>query len=299
MDKKENHYFTNEEKQFILDNLYTMSGPELSKKLGQSVKRIYGFARKRGYKHFLDGKCILRECDLEMFKKLYPITSNSYLSEKYFPYLKPEQMRSVAHRLNIRKTPKQRVRNYTEEQLLDRLKQAVEQHGRTPLLTEVSEWTGIGETTYRNYFGNLNRALELIGVRRIPYNTSHIPHTAPQEAYYAKDGTKCDSISEQKITNILLELNFSFVHDEEYQKYIQNNDFGTMRFDWYLPKYNKFIEFFGMFGGKGHDDYQKKVHKKIELCHKNNVSLIEIYPRQLRYKSLSKFTEWLIQEVNN
>lgn len=131
------HFFTEQEKQFIIEHFYDMSGPELFQVLNKTAKQIYCFARQRGLKHRLTAACILREIDLDRFLELYPDNSNSYLAEKYFTYLTARQITSLAKRLGVKKKDDQRFMHFTEQQLLDRLNAAVIEHGRTPLLTEI------------------------------------------------------------------------------------------------------------------------------------------------------------------
>lgn len=293
------HYFTEEEKQFILDHFYDLSGVELSQKLHKTGKQIYCFARQRGLKHILPASCLLREVDLPLFKEKYPYYSNSYLSEKFFPYLTARQITSMAPKIGVSKKQEQRYQHYSEEQLLERLDAAIKKHGRTPLLSEVADWTGIGETSYRNYCGGLTAALTKLGYKRMKYNTTRTPHTIPALAYTGKDGNVYSSISEQKIADIMYEIGLSYQYDLKYSEITGIDEFEDLRFDWYLPAQGKFIEFFGLFDSKKNVEYTEKAMHKIELCKKHNLKLISIYPRQLRYVKLDNFQNWLTEQINN
>jgi hypothetical protein len=83
------------------------------------------------------------------------------------------------------------------------------------------------------------------------------------------------SLGEKLILDRLVELKIDFIYDKFYpeqKKY---------KYDFYLPKYNLYIEYFGMFNVKTTnrnkkilEDYKRKSKLKLDLCKNNNYNFL-------------------------
>ena len=290
------HILTEDEKKFILEHLYDLSGPELSRIIGKSVKQIYSFARQRGYKHMLDGKSLLREKDLQQFLEMYPIYSNKYLTEYVFPYLDINQIRSVANKLGVRKENNLRQNHYDKKYLILKFQEAVSCHGRVPTLSEIKSWTGIACSTYRHYYKNIDNLCKEAQIERPEYLSLYKRNTDKvlKEKYYSLMGHKCSSIPEVIISNILYNQNINYIYDGKYSDYFEDFSCGSKRFDWYLPEYNIVIEYFGLLGNISYD---RKILFKKQFCVKNNIELIDLYPKDIDNLNEQDFTQYLLKKI--
>jgi len=93
------------------------------------------------------------------------------------------------------------------------------------------------------------------------------------------------SVGESKIAILLSENNIKFIQQQKFDDAIYDDTKGQMRFDFYLPDYNRLIEFDGnqhfeaidFFGG---DDQlltqQQRDEYKNQWCKDNNIPLIRI-----------------------
>ena len=284
---------TEKNKEFILQHFYDMSGPELSEALNLSLCTIYRYAQSQGYQHRLGKNCLLRECDYEIFVENFPFYYNFELCEKFFPYLTPDQIKSMASRWGLKKDTFPKPYKYDDEMLLNTLKQAIQEHGRVPTLTEIREWTGYPESTYRYHFGNFTEICKMIEEERPEYLPSSRKNKV-KEAYIGKDGNKYHSISEIIIGDELYELGYQYYYDKTYIKFFNIEDFGTMRFDWYLYDLGIVIEFFGL---PNQEKYAQKMHLKQQICQKNNIKLISLFPEDVENSNLLNLKEILKQKI--
>lgn len=125
--------------------------------------------------------------------------------------------------------------------------------------------------TYKYFFGSWLKTLvfsELLegNIRETPRGTMCI----------AKDGTECLSIAEKQICDWFYHKKIRYIKEPKYPKDEKLNPNGLMRADWKVGKI--LIEYFGL---KGNNEYDIKIQKKIELCKKYNISLIELYQDDL------------------
>lgn len=91
----------------------------------------------------------------------------------------------------------------------------------------------------------------------------------------AKDGTICNSLSEKKITNWLIDNNIKYKKEPLYPEDEKLN-YTEMRADWKIG--NRYIEFFGL---AGNSVYDEKIKTKRKLSEKYNLQLIELYHKDL------------------
>ena len=88
----------------------------------------------------------------------------------------------------------------------------------------------------------------------------------------ARDGHVCDSVSEALIDNWLHQHKISHARDAKYPT-------TKHRADWSIQDGKVFIEYFGL--AKDSPRYDREVKIKKNLCRKNKIKLIEIYPSDL------------------
>jgi len=161
-------------------------------------------------------------------------------------------------------------RIYTKEKLIQMIKVFVEKHGRVPTKNEfvkIRNSSYPNHTTYRDYFGTWNNAIKAAGYE-------------PNEQWFAtardllaKDGHKCDSISEIIIDDWLFENHVPHIREYLYPERRYSCDFVVN---------NIFIEFFGLVNAPDiSPNYMEIIKNKKEMCKKYNIRLIELYEKDL------------------
>ena len=92
------------------------------------------------------------------------------------------------------------------------------------------------------------------------------------KGFFCSDGHKVRSLSEWMIDEVLTENGI----EHRYEDYILKN-LANYKYDFYLPEYNLYIEFFGYSGKKYHKTRQEKEH----LYHSQHLHLLVIEPENL------------------
>lgn len=164
--------------------------------------------------------------------------------------------------------------SYSRELVLSRIYELSLKLGRSPSKREYKQYS-----TAIKLFGTWNNALLAAGLAP---NRSADKKMYNRRRCVAKDGHKCDSISELIIDNWLDLHSISHQKDACYPS-------GNFRADWSLPD-GTLIEYFGLATDSTRYDLAIK-HKK-QICMESKVKLIEIYPCDLypNVKLDSKFT---------
>ncbi len=158
-------------------------------------------------------------------------------------------------------------RIYTKEKLIQKIREFVEKHGRVPTKNEFCNDSSCPDyVTYRDYFGTWSKAIKKAGYE-------------PNERWfsgrdlYAKDGHKCNSISEIIIDDWLFENNIPHIREYLYPE-------GRYRCDFVVN--NIFVEFFGLADAFNiSSSYAEIMEKKKEICKKHDIQLIELYGKDL------------------
>lgn len=154
---------------------------------------------------------------------------------------------------------------YSKEQILSLLKKFNMKHGRAPAKREVLEIVSCAT----NHFSSWNAAITAAGLR---------PHRSHDHQMYrrtrtkARDGHLCDSISEAIIDNWLHKNSIPHIRDAKYPT-------TKHKADWAIQNGKVFIEYFGL--AQDSPRYDKAVKLKQQICKKNRIKLIEIYPSDL------------------
>jgi hypothetical protein len=106
--------------------------------------------------------------------------------------------------------------------------------------------------------------------KRLPFFENIIPHTC-------EDGHRVRSKGEVIIDNWLYQK--AILHAYEKQLVAENGIPETMYCDFYIPKQNIYIEYWGLAKDK---TYKKRKEEKINFYKDNNIKLIEIFPEDLK-----------------
>ena len=118
-------------------------------------------------------------------------------------------------------------------------------------------------------FGSWNNAITTAGLK---------PHRSDDNRMYrrtrtkARDGHICDSVSEALIDNWLAKHNIYHTRDAKYPT-------TNHKADWAIGNGKIFVEYFGL--AKDSPRYDREVKIKKNLCLKNKIKLVEIYPSDL------------------
>ena len=154
--------------------------------------------------------------------------------------------------------PFQYKNQYSDQALLDKIKDFYKTNERIPLKREFNALK-----IYRDRFGSWNNAIKKAGFETNPVLFA--------KKFIANDGHQCDSFTE-KVIDDWLSLN-----NIEHQRQIR---YGTTKFraDFGL-KPDVIIEFFGLSGVQL--DYDQVISRKKILAKKLGWNLIEVYPNDL------------------
>lgn len=142
--------------------------------------------------------------------------------------------------------------------LIEEIKEFYKKHKRIPFKRELKHYHSV-----RSHFKTWNNAVITAGLTPNPvlFANKHI----------AKDGHKCDSLSEMIVDNWL------FVRKIKHEINFPYPGYYGFTVDFKVGKY--WIEFFGLAGE--HKRYDELREKKINLAKEKKLKLIEIYPSHL------------------
>lgn len=261
--------WTDEQKQFLVDNYGSMNTNELSKCLNKTIGNIYMMAHRMGLSINSDWT----NDELKLLKEMYPIHSNDYLCNNIFIRHTKESIYNMAQKLHLTKSDEKSIKKYYDKDLvLKQLRDKANEIGRTPLYSELCLLGLPSEKTFGRLFGGYRQAcLEA----DIEINCDVFGN---YRYYIASDGTVCLSYAEYIITEYLIDNNIKFEKEVLYRDFINDKRCKTKRFDWKVRDY--FIEYFGMMGRQ---DYKSGAEEKIEICQDNNIKLIELYPQDIKH----------------
>lgn len=158
------------------------------------------------------------------------------------------------------------VEQKTPKELIKIIKQTAEKLKRVPARREIKESKACQKT-----FGSWNNAVLAAGF--IP-NRSHDNRMYKRSNAKAIDGHSCDSISELLIDNWLYKNKILHERNALYP--------GTHhKADWKIlfKKQKIFVEYFGL--ANDSPRYDQTVKEKRRICRKDNILLIEIYPKDI------------------
>lgn len=135
------------------------------------------------------------------------------------------------------------------------------------------------------------------------YLPSHIIYS-DENGFYRNDlDERCRSYPEMLISNLFIENGLRYSYENLYKEYMDVDS--NYMFDWVIHKEKQdvAVEYFGYYDQSEVKyalvrDYIVKAEEKINLCRKNNVDLIDIYPEDIEdnFKGLiKKFSKYDIE----
>ncbi len=258
--------------------------------VNENLKLEHNFycSRACGYAHKTRRKIL--QCDNPDCRKEFPRALNDILAHNYCS-------QSCAAHINNKKFPKRgpgfKVCGYAScnkkfvgetkycsrpcyassrkkhslEKLIEEVRKISKQFGRIPAKREIRL---ISEACIKA-FGSWNSAIIAAGLTPNRSDSQRMYH---QTQTTAKDGHKCDSVSEAIIDNWLTDRHIVHARDAVYPATHHKAD---------LEVNGQFIEYFGLAGDSPR--YDRAVKKKRGLCKQHDIPLIELYPVDL-YPSL-------------
>lgn len=125
-----------------------------------------------------------------------------------------------------------------------------------------------------------------------------IPVKTKDSAYITKKGVKVRSKAERVIADYLSRNNI----DYEYEKEIEYMEGEAFLCDFYLPKYDCYVEYFGMIDHhdeKTRKEYVGKTKWKIEVYERWKKKLIYLYPEDLQNPDFDERFQYKLKYVNS
>ncbi len=165
--------------------------------------------------------------------------------------------------LSCRRKAEQR----TPEELIRIIKKTAKKLKRVPARREIDEI----HDSCRKIFGSWNNAVLAAGLQP---NRSHENRMYKRIITKAKDGHPCDSFSEAIIDDWLDKNNIPHERDASYPNTYHKADWAVL-----IGNKKIFVEYFGL--ANDSPRYDRAIKEKKRLCHKNKISLIAIYPKDL------------------
>lgn len=263
--------YKQEEIKFIKENYGKIPTKIIAEELGRTVCAIKTKARKLkcGTRTYWTGE------EEEILKKVFPYYSNEEISEVFLEGRSESAIKNMARKMNLYKAelPPQKQKQFNKDELLEEIKKVYKRLGRTPLLTELRIYGLPSERTIARYFdGGYRKLCSELGW---DWNYKVFGRDGLSKSI---NGDLCFSKAEKIITDFFITNNIPYSKKEEsYKDVFKIEEFKTRRMDWLI--YEKIpVEYFGCMGNYAYAD---KANKKIELCKKYNLPLIDIYPETL------------------
>ncbi|MET3659161.1 homing endonuclease associated repeat-containing protein [Sporosarcina psychrophila] len=171
------------------------------------------------------------------------------------------------------------------DELLEDYSKLYKELGRIPFYEDINkeEWMA-HSATYKNHFEDLPTIWESLDI--IVDNVIIEKSYGTGTTCIDKNGQICRSYTEMIITNLLIDLELKFEKNISYKKHIPDLE-RKIDADWFLTDSSILIEFFGLFSKKQlHQEnfigkYSRDVLYKLSLCEQYNISIIDLYPKDV------------------
>lgn len=270
------YWWTKEEEDFLKENFESGNPDYISNFLNRKWKSISKKAREMGMKRISsNGNYHLSPKPLSEYEIKFIVDNCSKMSISMLSK-KLNRSRSVITDyckknnlcvLKLRKSPE----NYSDEFLLEELNRLALLMGRCPSGEEIQrDFDFPSVDIYYDRFGSFSNACELAGL---------LPNIGRYGTLcYSKNGDKCYSIGEQIITNFLIDKDVEYEKEYLYQNIIPTIKTGIVM-DWCINK-SVVVEYFGM---QKFERYELKTEFKQKTCIENNIKIISIFPKDLKY----------------
>jgi len=272
---KSGFWWTEEDKQFLIDNFPTGNKIFICETLNKSWKAIGKKAREMGLNRI--------KSNGEKFTAVKFATDEEdrFILQNYVNMTSIEMGRKlkrsaifVEGRCRILEIEPFRQRkilmDFSDDDLLQSLKILEEELGRTPSIDDVQKDRRLPSVdTYYDRFGSYTNALVLA-------NVDIFSDSSMGKRCFSKNGDLCYSIPEKDITDFFIDNNISYTKEVLYSEFIPFFD-RKYRADWVLQD-GLVVEYFGLERDQGYAD---KSENKMEICKNNNVSLLDLYKKDL------------------
>jgi len=248
----------------------------------------------KGYKLGLESRIRWSDEDIEIFIKEYPIKTNKELANIF--NRTPNAVMAQGVKLGLKKDLDEHLYiTYDKEKLIRDLKDFALFLGRTPLAQEISENKEMAHhNTYGRCFNGYVNACQVAGLE--PNYSGNI---FSNNTYRSKNNDLCLSHPELIITNLFIDNSLGYEKEVYYSAFTDDIRCGYKRCDWFLAN-DIIVEYFGL---QRKEFYQKRTEEKQKICKDNNLTLLELYPEDMKHglKGLiNKFKEHGIKlNVNN
>lgn len=182
-----------------------------------------------------------------------------------------------------------------KEELYKKYNQLYIKLGRIPMWQDIRNEEDYPSTS--TFFSKCGSLSDICKHLNIPLDNScfELGNTGYGLSLIDDNGDFCRSHPEMIITNLFINNNLEYIKEHKYSDVIIT-DKTKRRFDWYFPRLNICIEYFGLFTENPSNQillkYYNNTELKIKTCKVNNVNLIELYPRDLEndfYGLIEKF----------
>lgn len=264
LDSKFRNHFSEEEKQYIIENYKKLSAKEIANKLGRTEQAIFAFWSNNK----ISSDALWTEKDEELFKEVYPKYTNEYLVKHYFPKRTVMALINEAQKLKITKMGGKGLRQYNKEDITDMYIETISKLGYIPSFDKIKDLHLPSTKTINRYFNmTYPEFIKSLNLEGVEYHGQQFG-----EERVASDGTKCHSYCEWAITEWMIKNNIKYDKEVYYYTVMPREECGLKRFDWKVGNY--YIEFFGIMDK---EFYRQRVCRKIFLCHKYKVNLIDLY----------------------
>ncbi len=292
--------WTDEDKEFLINNYLTMTDSEIGKILNRSAsavsktRQILKLYRKTNKPKRYDDILIIdnpKEKKCKICNRIFPNTS------EYF-YRDRNKLRSHCKECNKKKQSQERRNQgaFTKEFKQSKLDNNLAYCGRCKLWKDINKFR-----VNHNDINQIHRWCEECESNYLKeYYLQNTYGDNYKEAYfennkhlYDLNNNKCDSIPEKIISDWFIENGIKNEKYPRYKDYIEN-EHPQKKFDWliYVNGEKYFVEYFGLWDNKARNNYlhkyTKKAKKKIKLLYKNNLhhKTIFIFPSDLKNKTL-------------
>jgi len=220
------------------------SNPDCSKNVSRELGQ---FKRSKSGWIFCSRSCAVSFNNSEFPKRKKKIKKCNYCNKEF-----------SGNKKYCSKECKDRAQIINEKELLQQIRRFYQKNKRIPLKRESSHYGAI-----RSRFGAWNKAIEAAGFKPNPILFA--------KKCIANDGHKCDSLAEKIIDD------WFYARKIKHERKIPYPDDKSLTVDFVIK--NKWIEFFGLVGAIKR--YDQLIQKKRRISKKHDLSLIEIYPKDL------------------
>lgn len=217
------------------------------------------------------------EEETNLFMEMYPFYTNEYLLETVFKGRTRSALINMSTKTGVRKDY-ETLSHPAKKEALDNLKAFYIKNGYTPVCTDLVLLGLPSEASYRRYFGSYRKACLYL---EIDVNISLFGKSI---ASISSNNDICLSKAELFVTEFLISKNIFYTKETKYSEITGDAiRCGLKRCDWYFPKFNVIVEYFGLPEKRS---YRARMEEKRLICSDFSIDLVEVYRRDLKESTL-------------